>query len=218
MNSTLSPILCARIEYQGTMIYFRTKPDAVFEAILEEALLSEMTEVKMLADDGAIDSWEGLYPESSSAFGPYTAIRLLAQLLAATRDSSVYHLTDVPWLVLYECLQNFCTTHNDLVEDDPQGSRAIGAFRIGRMDGEAIVTIYFWDTDFLLRPMSIDRLTLEHDEFDEEPVDEGTQESSEDSVGDAVSPLEMVEDVDWIVPEAGAFFRTGSIEYPDTKE
>ncbi len=86
------------------------------------------------------------------------------------------------------------------------------------MDGEAIVTIYFWDTDFLLRPMSIDRLTLEHDEFDEEPVDEGTQESSEDSVGDAVSPLEMVEDVDWIVPEAGAFFRTGSIEYPDTKE
>ena len=208
----------ARIENKGTVIYFQTKPDAVFEAILEEALLSEMTEVKILADDGAIDSWEGLYPESSSAFGPYTAIRLMAQLLAATRDASVYHLTDVPWLVLYECLQNFCATHNDLVEDDPQGSRAIGAFRIGRVDGEAIVTIYFWDTDFLLRPMSIDRLTLEHDEFDEEPVDEGTQESSEDPVGDAVSPLEMVEDVDWIVPEAGAFFRTGSIEYPDTKE
>ncbi len=208
----------ARIGKKGTVIYFQTKPDAVFEAILEEALLSEMTEVKILADDGAIDSWEGLYPESSSAFGPYTAIRLMAQLLAATRDASVYHLLDVHWSVLYECLQNFCATHNDLVEDDPQGSRAIGAFRIGRVDGEAIVTIYFWDTDFLLRPMSIDRLTLEHDEFDEEPVDGGTQESSEDPVGDAVSPLEMVEDVDWIVPEAGAFFRTGSIEYPDTKE
>ena len=211
-------MVCARIEVKGTVIYFQTKPDAVFEVILEEALLSEMTEVKMLGDDGAIDSWEGLYPESSSAFGPYTAIRLMAQLLAATRDASVYHLLVVHWSVLYECLQNFCATHNDLVEDDPQGSRAIGAFRIGRVDGEAIVTIYFWDTDFLLRPMSIDRLTLEHDEFDEGPVDEGTQESSEDSVGDAVSPLEMVEDVDWIVPEAGAFFRTGSIEYPDTKE
>ena len=210
-------MVCARIEYQGTVIYFQTKPDAVFEAILEEALLSEMTEVKMLADDGAIDSWEGLYPESSSAFGPYTAIRLMAQLLAATRDASVYHLTDVSWLVLYECLQNFCATHNDLVEDDPQGSRAIGAFRIGRVDGDAIVTIYFWDTDFLLRPMSNDRDALEHDEFVEEPVDEETQESSEDSVGNAVSPLEIVEEVAWIVPQAGAFFRTGSIEYPDTR-
>ena len=210
-------MVCAKIEYQGTVIYFQTKPDAVFEAILEEALLSEMTEVKMLADDGAIDSWEGLYPESSSAFGPYTAIRLMAQLLAATRDASVYHLTDVPWLVLYECLQNFCATHNDLVEDDPQGSRAIGAFRIGRVDGDAIVTIYFWDTDFLLRPMSNDRDALEHDEFDEDPVDEETQESSEDSVGNAVPPLEIVEEVAWIVPEAGAFFRTGSIEYPDTR-
>jgi len=218
MNSAPRSMVSARIEYQGTMIYFRTKPDAVFEAILEEALLSEMTEVKMLADDGAIDSWEGLYPESSSAFGPYTAIRLLAQLLAATRDSSVYHLTDVPWLVLYECLQNFCATHNDLVEDDPQGSRAIGAFRIGRVDEDAIVTIYFWDTDFLLRPMPSDGHTFEYDEFDEEPVDETTQESSDDSDGDAVCPLEMVEEVAWIVPEAGAFFRTGSIEYPDTRE
>ncbi len=216
-DSAPRSMVCAKIEYQGTVIYFQTKPDAVFEAILEEALLSEMTEVKMLADDGAIDSWEGLYPESSSAFGPYTAIRLMAQLLAATRDASVYHLTDVPWLVLYECLQNFCATHNDLVEDDPQGSRAIGAFRIGRVDGEAIVTIYFWDTDFLLRPMPNDRDTLEHDEFVEEPVDEGAQESSEDSVGNAVLPLEIVEEVAWIVPQAGAFFRTGSIEYPDTR-
>ena len=54
------------------MIYFQTKPDAAFESILQEALLSEMTEVKMLADDGAIDSWEGLYPQTSAAFGPYT--------------------------------------------------------------------------------------------------------------------------------------------------
>lgn len=79
------------------------------------------------------------------------------------------------------------------------------------------MSIYFWDTDFLLRPMSNDRDTVEHDEFDEEPVDEGTQESSEDSVDGVVSPLEMVEEVAWIVPEAGAFFRTGSIEYPDTR-
>jgi hypothetical protein len=200
------------------VIYFQTKPDAVFEAILEEALMSEMTEVKLLADDGAIESWEGLYPETSSSFGPYTAIRILAQLLAAARDVSVYHLRDVHWLVLYECLQNFCTTHNDLVDDDPHTLRSVGAFRIGRVDEEGIVAIYFWDTDFLLRPITSDGNTWEDDEFEEEPPDEAMCESSGDIEDDAVAPLEIVDDVAWIVPEASAFFRTGSIEYPDAKE
>ena len=47
------------------MIYFQTKPDAVFEAILKEAFTSEASEIQLLSDDGAIDSWEGLYPETS---------------------------------------------------------------------------------------------------------------------------------------------------------
>ena len=46
------------------MIYFQTKPDAVFEAILKEAFTSEASEIQLLSDDGAIDSWEGLYPET----------------------------------------------------------------------------------------------------------------------------------------------------------
>lgn len=200
------------------MIYFQTKPDAVFEAILQEALLSEMTEVKMLADDGAIESWEGLYPETSSAFGPYTAIRIMAQLLAATRDASVYRLTDVHWLVLYECLQNFCSTHNDLIDDDPPALRAIGAFRIGPVDGEAIVTIYFWDTDFLLRPLPQDCNHMGEDSFNDGSVDQSLQEPSEDSTDNDVPFLELVEDVAWITPEPSAFFRTGSIQYPDTRE
>ena len=41
------------------MIYFQTKPDAVFEAILKEAFASEASEIQLLSDDGAIDSWEG---------------------------------------------------------------------------------------------------------------------------------------------------------------
>ena len=200
------------------VIYFQTKPDAVFEAILQEALLSEMTEVKLLADDGAIDSWEGLYPEISSLFCPYTTVRIMAQLLAAARDTSVYRLTDVHWLVLYECLQNFCATHNDLVEEDPQALRAVGTFRIGQLDSEAIVTIYFWDTDFLIRPMSHDEDHFEQEDLHESSVEESTQNFSEDLQDDDVPMLEMVEEVAWIVPEASAFFRTGSIHYPDSRE
>ena len=199
------------------MIYFQTKPDAAFEAILQEALLSEMTEVKMLADDGAIDSWEGLYPQTSASFGPYTAIRVMAQLLAATRDVSVHGLTDVHWLVLYECLQNFCVTHNELLEDDLQALRSVGAFRIGQVDGEALVAIYFWDTDFLLGQVSEDVSWPGNDTFGEVTASDSTQDFSEDLEEDDIPMLEMVNEVAWIVPEPSAFFRTGSTQYPDTK-
>jgi len=198
------------------VIYFRTKPDAVFEAILQEALLSEMTEVKMLADGGAIDSWEGLYPHTSSSCSPYTAIRMMGQLVAATRDTSVYQLTDMHWLLLYECLQNFCAIHNELVEDDPQALRTIGTFRIGQVDEEAIVTIYFWDTDFLLRSLSYDDDLFANDELDDEPQTHGVRNLFDDSEEAAIPLLEIVDDVAWIVPDPAAFFRTGSIDYPDT--
>ena len=198
------------------MIYFQTKPDAAFEAILQEALLSEMTEVKMLADDGAIDSWEGLYPQTSVVFGPYTAIRVMAQLLAATRDVSVYRLIDVYWLVLYECLQNFCVMHNELLEDDLHALRSIGAFRMGQVDGEALVAIYFWDTDFLLKPISQDENRFGKT-FGEAVVSDSTQDFSEDLEENDMPMLEVVDEVAWIVPEPSAFFNTGSIQYPDAK-
>jgi hypothetical protein len=200
------------------VIYFQTKPDVVFEAILHEALLSEMTEVKMVADDAAIDSWEGLYPETSSLCGPYKAIRLMAQLLAAIRDTSVYQLADIHWLLLYECLQNFCATHNDLMEDDPHTLRSIGTFRIGFVDGAAIIDIYFWDTEFLLRPIRGDWQNIECDVLRGENIDVQSQDLSLDSIDDDVPMLEMVDEVAWIVPEPSAFFRTGSIQYPDTRE
>ena len=199
------------------MIYFQTKPDAAFESILQEALLSEMTEVKILADDGAIDSWEGLYPQTSEVFGPYTAIRVMAQLLAAIRDVSVHRLTDMHWLVLYECLQNFCVMHNELLEDDLHALRSIGAFRMGQVDGEAVVAIYFWDTDFLFRSVSEDVSCFENDTSGEGVENDLTQDFSEDLEKGDVRMQEGVEDVAWIIPEPSAVFRTGSTQYPDTK-
>ena len=131
------------------MIYFQTKPDAVFEAILKEAFASEASEIQLLSDDGAIDSWEGLYPETAQRLCPYEAVRVLVQLSAAVNDAHVYRLTDLHWLVLYETLKNFCATHNDLLDDFDQRTRPVGEYNIGEVDGEALINIYFWDTDFL---------------------------------------------------------------------
>jgi len=196
------------------MIYFQTKPDSVFNTIVQEALISESIEIKLLADDGAIESWEGLYPESSQRFTPYSAVRIMHQLLAACRDSRVYRLTDDHWLVLYECVKNFCSSHNDLLEDQGNGVRLIGKYKLGLLDDEGIVNIYFWDTDFLI-PSHSDPWEFWPGEQDLED-DNSDQEASCPAESDAVlSALEPVDDVAWTIPEDEEFFRSGSLQYPD---
>ena len=191
------------------MIYFQTKPDAVFEAILKEAFASEASEIQLLSDDGAIDSWEGLYPETSRRLCPYEAVRVLVQLSAAVNDSQVYRLTDLHWLVLYETLRNFCATHNDLLDDFDQRTRPVGDYNIGEVDGEALVNIYFWDTDFLFGERDEtwgDRQAGNPRQLDGSEEDPGEQEM-------AIPALEPVDELGWIVREP--YFRAGSTKYPD---
>ena len=121
------------------------------------------------------------------------------------------------WLVLYECLQNFCVMHNELLEDDLHALRSIGAFRMGQVDGEAVVAIYFWDTDFLFRSVSEDVSCFENDASGEGVENDLTKDFSEDLEKGDVPMLEVVDEVAWIIPEPSAFFRTGSTQYPDTK-
>ena len=190
------------------MIYFQTKPDAVFEAILKEAFASEASEIQLLSDDGAIDSWEGLYPETSQRLCPYEAVRVLVQLSAAVNDAHVYRLTDLHWLVLYETLKNFCATHNDLLDDFSQHARPVGDYQIGEVDGEALVTIYFWDTDFLF----CNRKETWAGQTRNPRQGDDTEESA--SERDVVIPaLEPVDELGWVVREP--LFRAGPTRYPD---
>ena len=194
------------------MIYFQTKPDAVFEAILKEALASEASEIQLLSDDGAIDSWEGLYPETSQRLCPYEAVRVLVQLSAAVNDLHVYRLTDLHWLVLYETLRNFCATHNDLLDDFDQHTRPVGDYKIGEVDGEALVNIYFWDTDFLL-------YKREETWGDRQANDAHQRDGMEENPGEqdvAIPALEPVDELGWIVREP--LFQSGSTRYPDYGE
>ena len=190
------------------MIYFQTKPDAVFEAILKEALASEASEIQLLLDDGVIDSWEGLYPETSQRLCPYEAVRVLVQLSAAVSDSHVYRLTDLHWLVLYETLKNFCATHNDLLDDFDQHTRPVGDYKIGEVDGEALVTIYFWDTDFLFCNR---KKTGAGQTSNARRCNDAEESSSEQGI--VIPALEPVSELGWIVREP--LFQAGSTRYPD---
>ncbi len=197
-----------------TMIYFQTKPDAVFEAMLKEAFASEASEIQLLSDDGAIDSWEGLYPETSQCLSPYTVVRVLMQLLAAMHDSQIYQLTNLHWLVLYESLKNFCATHNDLLDEFDQLTRPLGEYRVGGIDAEALVEMYFWDTDFLLH--------RERDSWGEEYEDDSCQRDEMERTmweqEDLIPSLQPTSESGWIVPAPGQYFRPGSTRYPDDGE
>jgi hypothetical protein len=135
------------------MLYFLHKPDAVFVAILYAALESECESIKGFPDDDIPDLWEGCYPESSRYFTSDAGFNVLTELYCAIRDPTVYRPTDYHWLLLYEALQNYCVIHNDLAPTAPTGWRPVGKFKLREIDFDALVGLYFWDTDFLCPPI-----------------------------------------------------------------
>jgi hypothetical protein len=136
------------------MLRFATKPDAVFTAILHDSL-EDMRDTLAELDAEAGDFWTAQYPNAALCFTAGTAVTVLDQLLAASRDAQLYQLTDYHWLLLYDCLRVYSAVHNDNVEEGPSGALPVGSYQIGPIDFDALVDRYFWDTDFLL-----DRSTL----------------------------------------------------------
>ncbi|HEY3197189.1 MAG TPA: hypothetical protein VGJ57_04180 [Nitrospirales bacterium] len=134
------------------MLYFAHKPDLVFTAILHTALESEGESLKGFVNNDP-DLWEACYPESSRYFEAAACVDVLTQVFCASRDPIVYCPTDYHWLLLYEVLQNFCVIHNDLAPTAPKGWRPVGEFKLSEIDFNALVDIYFWDTDFLIASM-----------------------------------------------------------------
>ncbi len=193
------------------MMYFQTKPNAVFEAILKEAFTSEASDIQWLLDDGAIRSWEGLYPETSQRLSPSTAVRVFLQLLAAMHDSQVYQLANLHWLVLYKSLKFFCATHHDLLDEFDQPTRPIGAYSIGEIDGEALAEMYCWDTDFFFCGKG-DSWGEGHE------ADGDVMEGARGEGENFISVLKPVSEPGWIVPGPGQYFRPGSTRYPDHGE
>jgi len=134
------------------MLYFARKPDLVFTAILHTALESEGESIKGSLNND-LDLWEACYPESSRYLTAASCLDVLTQLFCASRDPIVYCPTDCHWMLLYEVLQNFCVIHNDLAPAAPKGWRSVREFKLSAIDFDALVDIYFWDTDFLIAPM-----------------------------------------------------------------
>ncbi len=135
------------------MLYFANEPDAVFTAILHDAIEElQRTLAEPDTDLGeADDIWKADYPSAAQCFPLALAVYTLDRLLAASKDPlTVYRITDYHWLLLYACLKTYCEVHNDYAEEAASKVLAVGPYEIGEIDFPALVDNYFWDTDFLL--------------------------------------------------------------------
>lgn len=197
------------------MIYFQTKPDSVFSAILEEALQSGLAEATLIAQEEDCESWEGLFPVCANWFTPQMAVLAVKQLLQACQDPRVYRIPDTYWLLVYECLSTFCAAHNDFIEDEREAQKTVGPFRLGYLDCGSMVQIYFWDTDFLMHANS--NITLALCPCDDQMETERTKDE-ENGWPPVMGKLEPVEEVLWRVEAPDEFFHSESDQYPDQEQ
>ncbi len=140
------------------MIAFQDEPDPIFLTIVDEALV-HAREVQLVhykkeyrptrAEQQELEeSYRALFPELAPLFTRLEVVRLIDRLRRAHRDRRRrFELTDYHWLVLYSCLRLFYDLHNDNATG--AGDR-IGPYEIERIDFDAIVDRFFFDTDFLM--------------------------------------------------------------------
>jgi len=85
------------------VLRFRTRPDGVFLAILDEALEFLIDQVAAAVEDFKDEpsSWAEIYPDLAKFFSPQLAQDALSKLLEASNAPRLYQLTDYHWYLVH---------------------------------------------------------------------------------------------------------------------
>lgn len=141
---------------EGSMIRFAQTPDRVFKEILDDALGETLFLLSQMEEDQDFDLWEANFPSAARCFTAQRAAPVIKDLLDASNDeSALYQVTDYHWLLLHDCLLNFCVVFNDTAKEE---DRRIGGTKIQEVDFDWIVSFYFWDVDFLMPAEILDKM------------------------------------------------------------
>ena len=136
------------------MLRFQDTPDEQSLATLHAALDDVLARFETWNEDQDFEYFDADYPESAKCFTPSLAEATLKNLLLASKDTSLYQLTDYHWLLLYEVLWNFTTVFND----EPElaaGEALVSQYGIQKINFSEFIDWYFWDTDFLAIPNDV---------------------------------------------------------------
>jgi hypothetical protein len=127
------------------MLYFATKPDPVFAAIVDAALCYGLD---VAADP---EQWNAC-AHVRRFFSRQTATWVLRDLRSAHKKPTTYQMSDFHWILLHTFLQEFCEQHNDRLEDAErwhEESMPVGDYLIGQIFFQKLITRFFWDVEAL---------------------------------------------------------------------
>lgn len=156
----------------------------------------------MLGARHDLDAWEACYPHASIRFTLQSAVPALERLLGSSQALAVYRISESQWLLLYECLENYCAELNDVAPGQPGGFLPVGEYQLAEIDFDALVALYFWDTEFLVPPGEV------------MPVETASPYAHGWHANSDALHVEKVEDPAWSEGEASCF-KAGSRRYPD---
>ena len=114
----------------------------------------------------------------------------------------MYRISESQWLLLYECLGNYCAELNDVAPGQPGGLLPVGDYQLAEVDFDSLIALYFWDTEFLAPSGEIKPVE------EQSPFARGWQADSDEM------RVEKVEEPAWCAGEAPCF-RPGAHRYPD---
>ena len=199
------------------MIYFTRKPDPIFSRILHEALEEASDDIREVIARGDKEGWEMDYPCCSRCFTAEAAAAVVKQLLGINKEPDPYRITDYHYLLLFDCLRNYCDQFNMVAEEEPEGVLAVGEYKLREIDFEGLIEMFFWDTDFVYSHELIEgigeKLRKEMGMTDEVfGIAEGWEPHGEEL------RVERLDRVGWDETDFDELFRVGSIRYPDLRE
>ncbi|MBN1462039.1 MAG: hypothetical protein JXA57_21110 [Armatimonadetes bacterium] len=132
------------------MILFARQQDDVMSHMLEEALGLYVDELRQAIEFKDEARWRIWHPLAGRCFTTETAFKTAQHLAAIAKEPDYYRVNDYHWLILYECLEEFCELFNDAAQEEPGGFYDVGPYAFREIDFEDLVERFFWDTDFLM--------------------------------------------------------------------
>ncbi len=132
------------------MLRFSSKPDPAFAAFLDAALEDEVEHVRdpHVSDEDARVNYSS---QTRAIFDRQELLAELERLLESHRSPALYKIGDYHFLILYDVLQIHTHLHNDSLAFSG-GVRRYGAVVLRKIDFDAVLDYYFFDTDFLFAP------------------------------------------------------------------
>jgi len=127
------------------VLNFQSNPDIIFTEILNDAFDFGIAWIKDVPE-----SYENMFPNACRNFSRDFAIKTLEDLKQYNKSEKLWMLNDYHFILIYDCLEEFCANKNDAGLDTGKPVYKIKEYKVYKLDFEYLIDAYFWDTDFLI--------------------------------------------------------------------